>query len=375
MIKVQVGSKYVTGWDSYSVDTSMLSPADGFSMSFGPVKRDVYDLLVPDEEVQIILDDTRILVGYIDDRVVRWDRNQPTVQITGRDKGGRLIDESMPLLTFQGLGIKQLAEKCVEGWFSTVELQNATNRRLVRGRDAKLAKVSREPAITGDTKSLGGRKIRAEKKVDPGESRWDVLAHFLEEAELLAWSSADGKSFIVGLPNYEQAPQYRFFIPKEGSDRSREGNVLGAEISHSVGERYSRITVIGSGKGNEQNYSDNVINRQGIARDFSGDFKHPKRLIIVHDDVRDVVLATRRAIREMALRDATGHRISLVVSGHSQVYAGSNVLYAFDTVCEFEDEELGIRGRYLITEARFSLGRQGEETHLTLVPEGTVLTQ
>jgi prophage tail gpP-like protein len=371
-VDVRIGSKVVQGWTTYSVDTDMLQPADAFSLTFGKASRALYELCRPDEAAQIILDEATILTGYIDERSFRSDRSGTNIGISGRDKGGRLCDESMELFTFDGLGIQDLAERCVEDWFPQVSFRNTENRRLTRGPHAKTAKTSGEPAIV--------QSGRAAKKVRPGESRWQVLENFLEKSELLAWSSADGQSFIVGLPNYAQAPQYRFFHAAETSDRHGESNVLSCEITDTLAERYSRITAIGASRGNKATYGDR-LKQKGVVRNnpetvfgTGRDFIWPKRLILADDDVRDRSLADKRAAREMAYRDSTGHRITLSVRGHSQIYGGLPVLYAFDTMAEFEDEVTGVKGRYLLVSVRFTRNRnQGEVTTITLVPEGTIL--
>jgi len=374
-VALRIGGQVVERWTDYQVATSLLQPADAFSLTLAPATRDVWDLCRPDAEVQVLVDDTKIVTGFIDDRRRQVDRGGGAVlTVTGRDKGGRLVDESAPLLAFDGLGIQQLAERMAGEWFPTVTLSNARNRRLIRGSGARgLARASREPPI--DTKP------RARKKVEPGESRWQVLAAFLEEAELLAWSSADGQEFVVGLPNYEQEPQYRFFAPAPGSTKERDGNVLSWTIEDSVAERYSTITVCGAGRGDSSHYGDAVINRRAQARNGDGtdgvgkDFAHPKRLLISDDDVRSLDAAKVRARREMALRDGGGHRVRLTVPGHGQLREGRYpALYAIDCMAWFEDEEIGLAGAYLVTACDFRLTRTEQEiAELELVPKGTVL--
>jgi prophage tail gpP-like protein len=373
VVSILVGRTLIENWTDYSIESSMLEPADGFNMSLGGGNRKIFETVAPDAPVQVLIDDTPILTGFIDDRKFSVDRQGTKLTINGRDKGGRLTDESAPLLSFNGLGIEDLARAVVGDWFPEVSLSNATNRRLVRGKGARLAKVSKEPAID--------KSKRAPKKVEPGETRWQVMAHFLEEADLLAWSSANGRQFIVGLPNYEQEPQFRFFLPKEGSDWAAEGNVESIEIDDSVGERYSMIVACGAGKGDTSNYSARVTKRRGEAKnnpnDPNGvgvDFTARKCLLVSDDDVRDEKLATTRALREMAERDSGGRRISVTVKGHAQSRDGKTpALYCFDTVAVVEVEELGILIPTLITGVSFEHSRDGERATIEMVPKGTVL--
>lgn len=372
LVTVAIGKQGIERWHGYSIDCDMLQPADAFELSFAGGRRDVWELVRTDGQVDVLIDDVPVLSGFIGRRSRRAGLQGSEISIAGRDRGGRMVDESMPLQSFEGLGIKELAEACSQGIFGSVALQNTRNRKLARGSRAKHAAVSGEPIIT---------RGNARKKVDPGETRWQVLDYFLKEGELLAWSSCDGAELIVGLPNYRQDPQYRFFVPAEGSRRAREGNVIECEIVDQVEDRYARIVAMGAGKGNTSNYAERVVRQRGTALcnpdsvDGTGtDFLFRKDLILADDDVKDLETATRRARREMARRAAGGHSVRLKVRGHDQSFAGIPVLYAFDCMAEFEDEETGTKGSYLITRITFRQSLdEGETTAIEMVPKDTVL--
>jgi prophage tail gpP-like protein len=375
-VAIRIGNTLLEKWVNYSIELDMLTAADGFHLELGRPTRAAFNLCAPDAPVQVLLDDTTVLTGFIDDREYNVDRGAAVLRISGRDKAGRLADESAPLLSYIGLGIEQLAQHVVAPWFTKVTLQNTRNRALLRGHYAPKLKVASEPAIFS-----GNRGHKSEKKVAPGESRWHVLASFLEEAQLLAWSSADGKEFVVGLPNYEQEPSFTFFVPKENSDRAADANVLSYSRVDSVADRYSMVIACGSGHGGAAAYSDRVTRRRGAAVNGPGkdgvgkDFQQPKLLLVSDDDVRSEDQAKVRAERELAERDASGRKATLKVRGHSQRRTdGSEVLYAPDTMALIDDETTGKAGLWLITGVTFTHNRdEGEVTDLKLVPEGTVL--
>ena len=341
----------------------MLELADPFSLEL-PFTRKLWDACPTDTQVSIHIDDSRVLTGFIDERVKTGSKSRgSTIRLEGRDKGGRLVDESAPLVTFAGLGIEDLAREIVAPWFNTVSLSNARNRALVKGRGRRSAAIAREPAIQS------GKDVR--RKVDPGETRAQVLLYFLELAGLLAWSTADGREFIVGEPNYSQAPQWRFQVGDEAS------NVEEHDYRESVAERYSSVTVCGSSRGNGQNYAGNIF-KQATIHDNGGDFQRPKVLIVSDHDVNSVEKAQDRAIREKELRDARGRALSLTVPGFGQVLGGVDgerpAIYAFDTVARWEDVEADIRGDFLITRVHFQTDKNGGQwTQLDLVPVGTEL--
>lgn len=365
-----MGKKQITNWENYAISLDMLHDADSVTLRLGPVTRELYELAKPDTPIEISIDGTVLVTGFIDDRSMSDDSSGSSLSIRARDKAGRLIDESMPLGSFTGLGIKELAELVAGPWFDEVVLFNTTNRKLVRG-SKRVAGVSKEPAID--------QSPRPERKVVPGEFRLPMLQRFLERAHLMAWSTADGRALVVGLPNDDQEPQYRFFVPSIDSSRRGVGRVESVVIDDSVAERYSKIVAMGAGKGNDKNYGPRVTKHRGVAVNGPGpdgigkDFQQRKVLLISDDDIRSPSEAQDVADREMALRDSKGaQQITITVAGHSQFVRGEQVLFAFDTMCEFEHETTGIKGNYLITAVEFRRSRSETSTMLKLVPKGTV---
>jgi prophage tail gpP-like protein len=375
-VTLSVGIYSIEGWLTYDILNDMMSPADAFSMSVGPVTPELWRALERDAEVQVFLDDTRILSGFLDRRQGSSSKQSGSqVSISGRDRGGRLLDERMPLIGFAGLGIADLAKLCAGPWVESVALSNATNRRLVAGKGAKMGRISAEPAIDVRPRTEGEKP----RKVRPGETRWQVLSQFLEEGKLLAWLSADGKTLVVGQPNYSQEPTFQFFHAAPGSRRGGDSNVESFEVSDDVSERYSRIICIADSTDTDgetircKGETSNGPGVDGIGKDFT----HPKVMIVTDSDVRTNRMATVRAEREMAERDSAGHEVRIVVKGHGQLVAGAQrpTLYAFDTMARVESEDFEIKGDYLITSTRFTMSKDaGPVTELRLVPKGTVLS-
>jgi len=376
-VDVRIGSKLVRRWTEYEVESDMLNPADSFSLGLAPVDSELYELCAPDTAVQVLIDGAPVLRGLIGERSTGGDRSSgDVIRISGMDLGGRLLEESMDLISFKDLTIGALVAQAAAPWFTTVTFSNARNRDLVRGRRSGKARAASEPA------GLVARK-GAPKKVSPGETRWETMVEFLEGSEILIWSSGDGKEIVIGRPNYQQEPQYRFFVAAAGSTRTREVNVVRWEERDSVDERYSQVTVVGAGKGDSYNYGQRLIKNQGHALNGSGtsgigsDFTHRKILIIGDDNVRSPADAKQRAELEMASRDAKRHVVTLTLRGHGQPYQRGQAptLYAFDTVCHYENEVTGAKGRYLITRVRFREDRvSGQTTEIEMVPTGTRLS-
>lgn len=358
----------IKGWETYEITKSMLEPADHFSIRI-PFNRDMWDFCKTDTPITVLCDDTPLISGYIDERLVPED--DESVEINGRDKVGRLVQESAPGINFQGLGILQLAQAVVKPWFTTATLSNARNRLVVRGKGKK-ARAGTEPVKLN---------TRVGTQIMPGMARAHVLQLLCEEAGYLFWSSADGKEIIIGEPNYDQEVQFRFFMPAANSKRGDESTVLGMGVRDSVHDRYSRIIIVGSGTGTDANYGAQVASRYGEVRnnpltpEGDGlDFSAPKRLV----QQRPVTThkgAVELAQREMDRRDGIAKGITVRAPGHGQVIAGAyTTLFSFDLLASVEDERTGTKGTYIITEVTYRSSRKGgEETLLKLVPKGARL--
>lgn len=411
-VNVIAARRRVPGWKEYTVSVDLLQPADQFTMTV-QFTRDAWDLLRPDQEVAVFIDTTRILTGFIDERFKTSDPGGGTnIEVTGRDKTGRLVDESAPLFRFGGLRIKELAEKIVgigvdaDPLFERVVLVNTRNRSLLRDARARKARVIREPLVSQSSQAFrfGADVPRtasalrpvavapridpgifqgraAPKKVAPGSSRWTVLESFIREARLIAWSTADGRELFVGLPNYEQEAQYYFFEAGTDSDNRDQTNAK-LTVRHTVAERYSKITAVGAARGTRSNYGRNVTKNRGVARDNPATadgsglgFLRRKALIITDDSIKNPRDALERAEREMLERDANALEVIADVPGHSQVYAGETpTVYAVDTIARVEDEDTGLRGDMYVTAVEFTRSRGGgTRSTVRLVPRGTLL--
>lgn len=375
-VSIRIGSKIIEKWANYSIENDMLHPCDAFHLELGGAPREAWELCKLDSPVQILIDDTVVISGYLDDRDRNVERDGSRLTVAGRNKSARLVDESMPLQSLEGLTTRELVLRAIRPWYNDVTVSNATNRAAVRGRGAPLARVSKEPQGLDDRLRAKHTVKGKEKhiKVSPGESRWAVIQRFLEDDGLLAWGTADGKSIVVGQPCYDQEPQFSFFLPKPGSDRWQTGNVTGWNYGESVAERYSQITAVALGVDDSYNYSGTVKNGPGPSGEGK-DFTAPKSLMIADSRIVSQDDAILRAQREMDERDGQGRRLSIRVRGHNQLRLANRppALYACDTMARIEDEELGIVELWLITKVEFQHSEAGETTQLQLVAKGTVL--
>ncbi|MDQ3153626.1 MAG: hypothetical protein M3R63_18570 [Actinomycetota bacterium] len=366
-VVIVVDGRSIPGWVDYRIDISMIEPADAFSMSL-PFDAAAWDLCRTDRRIRVAIDSVVVLDGFIDSRRFRASEN--SLQIAGRDKAGRLVQESAPSVSFEGLTIQPLIARLAEPWFTTVTMSNARNRRVMRGRGKKVKSSDR---VYVDSK-VGHR-------IEPGQMRWSAIQDLCDQAGYMCWSSGDGRELVVGQPDYNQEIQYRFHHVAPGSDRS--SNVKDLDILESTADRYSKITVLGSGAGTPVGYGTSAASRVGEAKNNpdtpngdGADFSAPKRLVLVDDAVKSIEAARIEAQREMDRRAMSANPIQVTASGHGQVVAGqAPTLFVPDTLAELVDEETETRGTYLVVACSYSSTRDGGEvTTLDLMPKGTRLS-
>ncbi len=359
----------VRGFESYDVKVSMTRIPGTFTLRLS-FDRAAWDLCQEDQPCQVLINGVAVLNGYIDDSDCSEDGS--TIEITGRCKTSRL-EESAPTISFDGLGIKELATFLVQPFFQTATLSNARNRNLVRGKGRK-ARAGSEPIKIN---------TRVGTHLEPGQSRLTALDRLCEQAGYLIFPSGDGRELVIGKPNYEQEIQYRFYRPAPGSGRAQDSTVLGMRVRRSTGDRFSRVIVVGAGKGTEVNYGASVSRRFGEAKnnpdtlDGEGrDFSAPKRLVLVRS-IKSTADAEDIADQEMARRDAMGYPIEVRCAGHGQVIAGKyETVFAIDTLASVHDEITGTNGIFAIVDCHYTSGRgDGEETIMTVVRRGTELAR
>lgn len=359
-VSIVAGSVEVRDALTYQIKRSMTGGVDTFSMQF-PFSRSAWEVLQPDAPIQVRIDDIPVLTGFLDDSDTP---DAVVIDVTGRNKLGRFVQDCAPGISFKGLGIKELIEKIAEPLFARVVFENARNRNIARGRGKK-ARAAREPARLN---------TRVGTQIEPGQTRMQIITQLCEQAGYLVWESGDGKELIVGLPNYDQEPQFLFFRPAIGS--TRRATVMEMPIRRSSGDRYSRVICVGSGQGTDANYGPHVASRYGEAFDSVTDFSAPKTLIIQRA-VSSAAEARELAEAEMARRDAQADVVEVTAAGHGQLIAGTQrTLFTTDTIANVICERTGHRGAYLVEECTFEASRtEAATTSMTLVRKGAVLSR
>lgn len=369
VVTIQAGIAQLARVKSYELTCSMVEPADSFRIAV-PFSLDAWNTLHTDQRIQIAIDGVIMMDGFVDSR--RRSAKDGTLEVSGRDKVGRLVQTSIPTTTgYDGLDLLATVKKLAAPWFGAVVLSDARNRAVRRGKGHRAAAAG-EPAIF--LSKTRGRGENRSQHIDPGEMCWAVIEELCSSAGLLVWSSADGRELVIGRPNYSQDPQYLF------RHSTRAGStVIDMTREDTVADRYAMMEVYGIGRGDASGYGGDVANR-GAARngpnaDGTGrDFAYPKRMSLPQNAIQDADEAGRVAAREMAHRDFRGRTLAVSTLGHGQTLTGSTAtLYAPNTLARVIDDDLYEDGIWLVHSLTFKGDRQsGETTDLQLVPRDTV---
>jgi prophage tail gpP-like protein len=368
-VSIVVDGVEIRGIDRYQIKVSITDPVDSFTVSRA-FNREVWDHCQLDAPIRVLIDGVPVITGRIDDRDT-GDENR--IELVGRCNIGRLYDDCAPSIRYGGLGIKEVIEHLALEFFERVVFTNVRDRGIRRGKGHK-ARAGNEPALLSSRKKTG-------TQIEPGQTRWAVITQLIEQCGLLAWSSGDGKELIVAQPNYEQEIQFGFFRAAVDSKRAAESNVLSMNIHQSIGERYSRIIVVGSGPGTSVNFGAAVSSRFGEAKNSDAtvdgdgvDFTAPKRLV-VQRSIASTAEAVEHANREMAKRDAQGDLVQVTCAAHGQRIARAfTTLFAPDLLARVEDERTGLQHTYAIVSCTYSASRdEAKRTAMELVRKGAVL--
>ena len=371
VITAIVEGQEVSGWSSGNVESSLITPADAFVLRM-PFSFTAWRILRTDARITIKADGTTLLDGFIDKRVRQG--RAGVLEIHGRDRVGRLVDESAPAIDYSGMTELEAIRRLVSPWFTpdNVVLSNAKNRRLRRGKGKRVA-AGDEPFVTINV------KVPRRGQVHPGETRWQLIHEILSRSGHIGYSSSDGKEFVFGQANQTQAPQYLCALA--APDSKSQTTVRDITITEDSGERYSMYLCAGVGGQGDTNFGRNVTDNRGVAFDnpfnkidgTGRDFIHPKRMFLPERAYESFGDADRVAANEKARRDMKRHAVSVEMATFGQDLGTSDpTLFAPDTVARVVDEEIELDDKYLVISCSYSFNRNNaDRTTMHMVPTGT----
>lgn len=427
-----VDGQLLSTWLDYSVDSKLLTPADGFRFRVAvpdPAQREqVRGLLAPGKRVQLYIGSPDVatgesirqrgalqLTGVIDERRTTANRNEGVVfQIEGRDLAGFLVKASVPidLLRNAGTRLIDLAHAAIapwsgEPWNMRVVADDTAGRDILTG------------GTPSDASSRRSRQARAHGVASDRFSRRARLAAEANRAPISEYALADVdvRTRAGSASGMVQDDIARLTVrdarPHAGEsvwqflDRharrlgvlmwmSPRGELVLGSIRYDQPPIYRLVrrlandpadpnTILSGGL--VENVADRASSVTVYGRASGGDLARatvrataddPEMAalgiyapVTVHDNsIRTQAEADRRAQRELAKGKANAFVLQYTVAHHGQ----RNYLFATLRIATVLDESADVEGEFLIVDRTFTKSRRdGTRTTLTLVPKGSIV--
>lgn len=332
-IRLSIGGKVYDTWDGWSVESDLLTPADGFELEL--FTRDTVQLpetLVEGASCTLTLGRDLVLTGQLDEIEHDVSKRGISIRITGRDKAAVLVDCSAPFVSMREASLAQI-----------------------------LKEVVTPLGITRVEVRAAGKPIRRRVQVEPGQSGWEALLQVAEANGLWPWVEPDGL-LVVGGPDYTSAPVGELILRKDG----KGNNVERLSTRRSIAGRYSQVTVLGqhgqydndgldTGKAHLRSViKDDVLARRGIFR--------PKIVIDSASESQD--MATTRARKVLADSRLEGFEIRAIVTGYR---APNGAVWKPGQRVIVRSEPHGLDATYFVMARTLRLARnQGAYTELRM---------
>lgn len=343
-VAVLVGGKAHEEWESYEIDSDLLTPADAWRVRLGLAG----DSMIPEDVVpgaacQVRVGADLVMTGRIDDVRIRLDKRSHSLEILGRDGAATLLDCSAPLMGGRKLGLEEIIAK------------------VVRPLGLKKIRIDADKAVT---------RQREKINVEPGDTAWDTLAHAAEANGLWPWFEPDG-TLVVGGPDYSDAsnpPVAVLVLNPRKAGEAGETNVEGMERRESVAERYSTITVLGQTHGTEDEGGKHGLKSSAVDPDLEA--RWPRRKIVTDYEADSVAVCRSRAQKLLADSRLKGFELRVGVEGHrinAPSMPGHGKLWTPGQRVLVFAPPIGLVGTYFLMGRTFALSRsEGTVTRLSL---------
>lgn len=313
-------------WQSYSIDSDLLTPADAFDVSLGvPPNMPIPDLINAGDKVEVLVGEDVVLTGIVDSVNASTAKNGRQLKVSGRDGAAILLDCSAPMFNAQNLNLKDIIDKLVK--------------------PLGVTKVRIEADKTTATKKV---------QIEPGMRAWDALIEFCEANGVWPWFEPDG-TLVIGGPDYTKEPVADLVIRFNGDNN----NVEQLHFNQSVARRYSEVTVLGQSNSGKHNI-------KATAKDAG--IKVYRPLTVVEGDIESVAEAQKRARKIISDSRLDALTITVTVKGHRNE---NGVLWTPGQRVNVLSEPDGIENVYFLMARRFTLSESdAPRTELTLKEDG-----
>jgi prophage tail gpP-like protein len=349
-----------------NIKTSVFSEPSVFTLTlgWGGTTKELLERYPPRTPFTLSIGGQRIMTGLVDS--IQAGGEATEVTLTGRDMTAALVDDEVGVdqqfseSTYFELTEKMLVACGLESW--ALSGDNTANRKAITGHDVvEVARpmsgdsflLEEQPAPGQEQQALTEkRRVYRTIKAEVGQTRWNFLEKHYKKAGLFLRNAGDGQ-FVLARPNPAQKPCV-LIQRRRGATRDTS-NALGHQFTNDFTGRRARTIVHGSTGGGKAGRG----KVQAILEDPECLALGMRNQRTIKDrDVKTQSQAAYVARREVAQQRRDGWRLEYTVSGlivPSLVNVGSWAVWAVDTVCRVEDDELGLHGDFYVSDVDFRL--------------------
>lgn len=260
-VSLLIGGKAHSKWESYDIDSDLLTPADAWSVSLAMPTGTWPDAVVEGAPVEVRVGNDTVMSGRVDEISDEVSRDagggSHTLSLSGRDGAAVLLDCSAAVFTANMVSLEQIMVK------------------IVAPLGVKKYKIDADSTLT-----------RNKINVEPGDTAWDTLTHAAEANGLWPWFTPDG-TLMVGGPDYTRPPVATLVLRRSG----RGNNVKSLARTRAMQDRYSVVTVLGQTHGTATENGKN--NLRGSYTDDGMTWYRPK--IVTDSEADSVAVCQHRA--------------------------------------------------------------------------------
>jgi prophage tail gpP-like protein len=372
--------------ESYEVKISTFQQPSAFALRVGQSETTAALLkkFVPGKNFVLHVGETKIQTGTIYDCGVPSMRST-LVELHGRDYVARLFDDDIQDelsfddktyydLTRRVLNVVGLREEATRFKLFT---SNEANRALV-SRARNIKKRSKKPGaqiveeIQTGVGAGGGKLVQTQIQANVGTSYYSFLQDQYKLAGLFLLATADG-NFVLFQPNADQEPAYKVIV-QEDQPRG-PGRAIDRTFNNKTTQRHSACIVYGrGGTGTEGRHR---IRGYYVDEEMSAyGFDHVRT--VYDQDVKSEEQANYVARRWIAEERRQGWQLEYTLSGHilpSTDGTGGYLVWAPDMVCDVQDDQLDIHGKFYIQEVTFRRNPQMTTTISLMRPRDLVFAE
>lgn len=310
-VRLLVNGVYYGGWETVRISIGMEQIAGEFSLTVSerfPGRPDAWKIL-PGDECRVLIGNTPVITGYIDDDGPGYDPQTHTVSVMGRDRTGDLVDCS--------------------AIYKTGEWRGVTLDRIVTDICAPFGISVAVAAPVG----APFKKFCLQE----GETAFEAIDRACRMRGLLPMSNGLG-----GL-----------LLTRAGTTRIDTALVKGKNVGRAAGtfsqrDRYSHYIIKGQSPGTDDSTPEH--NARTMAEATDENIKRYRPLIIIADqgtrsEYRD------RAIWERNVRAGRGSRAVYTLTG----WQHASGLWLPNNLVRVEDDYLGFNGDLILARVTFTL--------------------